>query len=1021
MRAITESEVEEAAIEILRELGYDYLFGPDISPDGTAPERKNYDEVVLIDRLRLSIDTLNPKLSSDVKEDAIKKVLRALAPDQIVTNELFHDMLVNGVDVEYRNHEGQIVGTKVWLIDFNNPDNNRFLTVNQFSVIEQNHSRRPDIVLFVNGLPLVLIELKNPADEEATVKTAYDQIQTYKAEIPSLLKYNEIILTSDGSDAKAGSLTSPWEWMLPWKTIDGENKAPGAIPQLEVILQGICNKKVLLDLIRHFIVFEKEEKGTKKKLAAYHQYHAVNKAVLSTLKASSPKGDKRCGVVWHTQGSGKSLSMAFFTSKIVLSMDNPTVVVLTDRNDLDDQLYTTFTRCKNILRQTPVQAETRDELKKYLSVASGGIVFTTIQKFFPEQKGDKYPLLSDRRNIVVIADEAHRSQYDFIDGFARHIRDALPNASFIGFTGTPLEKEDRNTPMVFGNYIDIYDIEQAVKDGATVPIYYENRLAKISISETQRPLLDSEFEEVTEGEEVERKEKLKSKWAKLEAIVGSDKRIKQVAQDIVSHFEARQEVLEGKAMIVCMSRRICIDLYNEIINLRPDWSNEDDDKGTIKIVMTGSASDPVDWQKHIRNKQRRRAIGDRLKDPADPLKIAIVRDMWLTGFDVPCLHTMYLDKPMKGHGLMQAIARVNRVYKNKPGGLIVDYLGVAAELKKALADYTESGGSGKPTFNQEEAVAIMNSKYEIACNFFHGFNYKEFFKATPRQKMSILTAAVEHILQQDPGGERYRQVITELSKAFALSVPHEDTSKIADEVALFQAVKSCIGKLTIGPQKSEEEYDSAIKQIISNAIVSEGVIDIFDTIGGGKPDISILSEQFLLEIKEMDHKNLAFELLKKLLNDEIKTRSKNNLVQGKLFSEKLENAIKRYQNRSIEAAQVIEELLGLAREIREASKRGDKLGLTEDELAFYDALYVNDSAVKILGDETLRAIAIDLVKAVRENVTIDWVYRENVQAKMRVMVKRILKKYGYPPDKQKKATETVLEQAKLLCKDWAED
>lgn len=836
-----------------------------------------------------------------------------------------------------------------------------------------------------------------------------------------MLKYNEIILISDGSDAKAGSLTSPWEWMLPWKTIDGESKAPEILPQLEVVLQGMCNKKVLLDLIRNFIVFEKDERGAKKKLAAYHQYHAVNKAVLSTIRASSPAGDKRCGVVWHTQGSGKSLSMVFFTGKIVSLMNNPTVVVLTDRNDLDDQLYTTFIRCQNILRQAPVQAETRDELKKYLSVASGGIVFTTIQKFLPEQKGEKYPLLSDRRNIIVIADEAHRSQYDFIDGFARHLRDALPNASFIGFTGTPIESEDRSTPMVFGNYIDIYDIEQAVKDGATVPIYYENRLAKLSMSDVKRPLLDSEFEEVTEGEEVERKEKLKSKWAKLEAIVGSDKRIKQVAQDIVAHFEERQKVLEGKAMIVCMSRRICIDLYNEIINLRPEWHNDDDDKGSIKIVMTGSASDPVDWQKHIRNKQRRRAIGDRLKDSQDPLKIAIVRDMWLTGFDAPCLHTMYLDKPMRGHGLMQAIARVNRVYKDKPGGLVVDYLGVALELKKALADYTESGGSGKPTFNQEEAVAIMNSKYETACNFFYGFNYKEFFKADPRQKMSILTAAEQHILQQENGEERYRQVITELSKAFALSVPHEDTAKIADEVAFFQAVKSRLAKFVIDRQKSDEEYDSAIRQIISNAIVPEGVIDIFNAAGLKKPDISILSEEFLLEIKGMEHKNLAFELLKKLLYDEIKTKGKSNLVQGKQFSEMLESAIRRYQNRSIEAAEVIEELLGLARDIKDASKKGKDLGLTEEELAFYDALETNDSAVKILGDEVLREIAIELVKAVRDSVTIDWVYRENVKAKMRLMVKKILKKYGYPPDKQKKATQTVLEQAKLLAKDWAEE
>ncbi|MBW1823580.1 MAG: type I restriction endonuclease subunit R [Deltaproteobacteria bacterium] len=1017
---ITESEVEQLTLDILEELGYKTIYAPDIAPDGEHPERQSYSDVILLDRLRNAIDNLNPHIPREAKEEAVKKLLRNESPSYVVNNQHFHNMVVNGIDIEYR-RDGRIIGDKVWLFDFNNPKNNEFLAANQFTVIENNNNRRPDIVLFVNGLPLAVIELKNPTDEKATVKSAFKQFETYKAEITSLFHYNEILVISDGIESRAGTITSNWERFVPWKTIDGKEKAPTAIPQIEVLLKGMFNKKIFLDLIRHFVVFEKEQHALLKKVAAYHQYHAVNKAIDATIKASEPKGDKRCGVIWHTQGSGKSLIMVFYTGKLVLAMDNPTIVMLTDRYDLDDQLFGTYNRCHKLLRQKPVQANSRDKLKEYLQVASGGIVFTTIQKFFPEERGDKYPLLSDRRNIVVIADEAHRSQYDFIDGFARHMRDALPNASFIGFTGTPIEKSDRNTRAVFGNDIDIYDIEQAVKDGATVRIYYESRLVKLELKEDEKPKIDPEFEEVTEGEESTRKEKLKSRWARLEAIVGAKKRIKQIAKDIVNHFEERLKIIDGKAMIVCMSRRICIDLHNEIIKLRPQWYHKDDDKGFIKVIMTGSASDPVEWQEHIRTKPRRRELGDRMKIANDPFKIAIVRDMWLTGFDVPCLHTMYIDKPMKSHGLMQAIARVNRVFKDKPGGLVVDYLGIADELKKALSEYTESGGEGQPTFDQEEAVALMLEKYEVVSALFHGFDYKRFFTASVRDKMSIIAMAEEHILNQKDGRTRYLAYVTQLSKAFALSVPHEAALKIRDDVGFFQAVRSHLAKFETGTQKTEEELDSAIKQIVSKAITSDQVIDIFAAAGIKKPDISILSDEFLAEVKGMPHKNLALELLKKLLNDEIKTRSKRNLIQGRSFAEMLEKTIKKYQNKAIEAAKVIEELIELAKNMREASKRGEKLNLSEDELAFYDALEINDSAVKVLGDETLKTIARKLVETVHENVTIDWTLKESIQAKLRVMVKRILKKYGYPPDKQKKATDTVLEQATLICKDWAEE
>ena len=952
-------------------------------------------------------------------------------------------MLVDGVTVEYRSSDeqiGAIRGAQVRVIDFDNLANNDFLAVNQFTVTENRNTRRPDVVLFVNGLPLGIIELKNPADEDATIWTAWQQLQTYKAELPALFAMNAALVVSDGLEARIGTFTAGREWFKPWRTISGASLADPRLTQLQVMLEGVCAPGRFLTLIRDFIVFEDDGSGDLvKKMAGYHQFHAVQVAVAETVRATEMQqelaavaeettryktvrkpggalGDRRIGVVWHTQGSGKSLTMAFYAGRIIRepAMENPTIVVLTDRNDLDDQLFGTFSRCQDLLRQPPVQAENRSDLRAKLAVDVGGVVFTTIQKFFPEEKGDTHPSLSHRRNIVVIADEAHRSQYDFIDGFARHMRDALPRASFVGFTGTPIELQDANTRAVFGDYISIYDIQRSVEDGATVPIYYESRLAKLALDESEKPRIDPEFEEATEGEEIERKERLKTKWAQLEALVGTEKRLKLIAKDIGAHFETRLEAMDGKAMVVCMSRRICIDLYRELVSLRPDWRHEEDDRGVLKVVMTGSASDPPDWQPHIRNKRRREALAKRFRNPSDPFQMVLVRDMWLTGFDAPSLHTMYMDKPMRAHGLMQAVARVNRVFRDKPGGLVVDYLGLAHELKRALATYTESGGNGKTAVDQKEAVAVMLEKYEICCGLFHGFDRSRWTTGTPQERLGLLPAAQEHILAQENGKEHCLIAVRELSQAFALSVPHQETSRIRDEVGFFQAVRAMLMKRAGSKVRAQEELDHAVRQIISRAVSSEGVVDIFAAAGLQKPDISILSEEFLAEVRGMPQRNLAVELLQKLLKGEVATRRRKNVVQARSCAEMLEQTLRRYQNRAVEAAQVIEELIQLAREMRRANARGERLGLSEDELAFYDALETNDSAVKVLGDETLRGIARELVETVRNNVTIDWTLRENVRAHLRVLVKRILRKHGYPPDKQEKATRTVLEQAEAL-------
>jgi type I restriction enzyme R subunit len=1062
-RVFTESIVEDAALAWLEALGYGVLHGPDIAAGELAAERgdPNYRDVLLERRVRQALRRLNPDLPPEAFEDAWRKLTRVDAPSLVERNRAVHRMLVDGVNVEYRRKDGSIAGAQAGVIDFAAPENNDWLAVNQFTVSEGQHQRRPDIVLFVNGLPLAVIELKNPADEEATIWTAYRQLQTYQAQIPSIFATNVALIISDGVQARIGTLGAGKEWFKPWRTIAGVQDAAPTMSELQVVLEGVFEQRRFLNLVRHFVAFEDEGQGKLiKKMAGYHQFHAVNVAVEETLRAArhaaehqaaealghyksghqpgGEPGDRRVGVVWHTQGSGKSLTMAFYAGRVILhpTMANPTIVVLTDRNDLDDQLFGTFARCRDLLRQDPVQATDRADLRAKLSVASGGVVFTTIQKFFPEEKGDlpvpsgarqagRHPVLSDRRNIVVIADEAHRSQYDFIDGFARHMRDALPHASFIGFTGTPIEQTDANTRAVFGDYISIYDIQRAVVDKATVPIYYESRLAKLELKASERPKIDPKFEEATEGEEVERKEKLKTKWAQLEAVVGSENRIKLIAQDLVDHFENRLAAMDGKAMVVCMSRRICVELYREIAALRPQWHADGDGQGSMKVIMTGSASDPIQWQGHIRNKKRREDMALRFRAPKDPFRLVIVRDMWLTGFDAPSLHTMYVDKPMRGHGLMQTIARVNRVFKDKPGGLVVDYLGLADELKQALATYTESGGTGKTAIDQAAAVAVMLEKYEICRSLFgsyttpaglvRGFDWSPWMTGKPQERLSVLPAAQEHILKQPDGKARLLRAVTDLSQAFALAVPHEETFRIRDDVGFFQAVRSVLAKSVPAEQKTDEELDHAIRQIISKAVVSDEILDIFAAAGLKKPDLSILSDEFLAEVRGMPQKNLAVELLRKLLSGEIKVRSRKNVVQAKSFAEMLEQTVRKYQNRAIEAAQVIEEMIGLAKDLRRAHERGEHLGLTEDEMAFYDALETNDSAVKVLGDETLRTIAREVADAVRKNVTIDWTVRENVRAQLRVIVKRILRKHGYPPDKQEKATQTVLEQAEVLC------
>ena len=1035
-QGISESVVEQAALAWLESFGWRVSHGPDLMPD----ERADYGTVILEGRLRSAIARLNPQLPAESWESAFAKLTQPAGSNLVTRNREFHRMLVSGVTVEYRTSDGAIRGAQARVIDFDDTANNDWLVVNQFTVTENRNTRRADVVLFINGLPLGVIELKNPADPDTDIWDAWNQLQTYKDELTQLFAMNELLIVSDGTQARLGTLTAGREWFKPWRTVAGERLADADVPELQVLLEGVCYPHRLLAMLRDFIVFE-DDGGSQpvKKMAGYHQFHAVRIAVQETLRAAELQqserviaeetgryesgqrpggqpGDQRIGVVWHTQGAGKSLSMACYAGAVARhpAMENPTIVVLTDRNDLDDQLFGIFARCQDVLGQLPTQAESRADLREKLSVQVGGVVFTTIQKFFPEEKGDTHPTLSERRNIVVIADEAHRSQYDFIDGYARHIRDALPNASFIGFTGTPIETTDAHTRGVFGDYISVYDIHRSVSDGATVPIYYESRLAKLALDESAKPTIDSDFEEVTEGEEIERKEHLKTKWAQQEALVGAEPRLKQVSQDIVDHFEQRLQVLDGKAMIVCMSRRICVALYQELVRLRPDWHGEEDSTGKLKVVMTGAASDPPDWQRHIRTKGRREALAQRFRGPSDHFQVAIVRDMWLTGFDAPSLHTMYVDKPMRDHGLMQTIARVNRVFKDKPGGLIVDYLGIVEELKKALTTYTDSGGTGNTTIEQDEAVAVMQEKYEVCCGLFYGFDYSAWTDSTPEERLKLLPAALEHILAQENGKERYLQAVQDLARAFALAVPHPDALDIRDDVAFFQTIRAQLVKRAPGEARTDEELDSAIRQIVSGAVASEGVSDIFATAGLNKPDISVLSDDFLAEMQQLPQRNLAVEALQRLLRGELNTRRRKNVVQSRSFAEMLEQTLVRYRNRTIEAAQVIEELIKLAHEMREANSRGERLGLSDDELAFYDALATNDSAVKVLGDEQLRTIARELVETIRKNIGIDWTLREDVRANLRRMVRRTLNRHGYPPDQQGQAVRTVIEQAELF-------
>ncbi|MHC5853600.1 type I restriction endonuclease subunit R [Nostoc sp.] len=1064
MSRLTESAIEDFAIKLFERLGYDYIHAPDIAPDSGTPERGRYDEVFLTPRLEHALRRINPGIASAILQMALKEVQRIQSPELLAGNEAFHRLLTEGVKVSYQ-QDGNERGDLVWLIDFSNPDNNEFIVANQFTVIQNNQHKRPDLVLFVNGIPLVVIELKNAIDENATLKAAYQQLETYKHTIPSLFTPNALLVISDGLEARAGSLSAGFSRFMAWKTADGKTQASPLVSQLETLINGMLNRTTLLDLVRHFIVFEKSKKedpqtgiitlSTVKKLAAYHQYYAVNAAIASTLRAADsgvaplagknpasdtlsdveqqPKGDKKAGVVWHTQGSGKSLSMVFYTGKIVLALDNPTILVVTDRNDLDDQLFDTFAASKQLLRQEPVQAENREQLKELLKVASGGVVFSTIQKFQPDE-GNVYQQLSDRRNIVVIADEAHRTQYGFsaktvddknasgevigkkvVYGFAKYLRDALPNATYLGFTGTPIEKNDVNTPAVFGNYVDIYDIAQAVEDGATVRIYYESRLAKISLSDEGKKLIAELDEELDQGELTET-QKAKAKWTKVEALIGSQQRIQSIAQDIVNHFEARQAVFAGKGMVVSMSRRIAAELYAEIITLRPDWHSEDLTRGAIKVVMTASSSDGPMLAKHHTTKEQRKLLADRMRDNDDPLKLVIVRDMWLTGFDAPSLHTLYIDKPMKGHNLMQAIARVNRVYKDKPGGLVVDYLGIAADLKEALSFYSDAGGKGDPTLAQEQAVALMLEKIEVVSSLYHGFAYENYFDADTAQKLSLILAAEEHILGLEDGKKRYIHEVTALSQAFAIAIPHEQALDAKDEVGFFQAVKARLTKFdSSGEGRSNEELETTIRQVIDQALVSEQVIDVFDAAGIKKPDISILSDEFLAELKGYEHKNIALETLKKLLNDELKVRAKKNLVQSKTLMEMLENAIKKYQNKILTAAEVMEELIRISKEIVASDAEAQDMGLSEYEYAFYTAVANNNSARELMQQDKLRELAVVLTQKIRENATIDWTIKESVRAKLKVIVKRILRQYGYPPDMQLLATETVLKQAEMIA------
>jgi len=1030
---MTEDKIEQNLLQILADLNWTIVHGPEIGPDGSG--ERDYHDTVLNNRLRYVMQKLNPHIPTAPLDEALKRIMRTQQPTLLENNQAFHELLVNGVPVEYRGNDGELKNDRAKVIDFETLSNNEFVAVNQLTILQGDFHRRPDVVLFVNGLPLVLIELKNAADSKADLAAAYRQIQTYKREISDFFRFNELCIISDGIEAEMGTISSSLERMMPWKTVDGE-KEVGRVPMMDVLTRGVFDPTRLLDIIQNFIVFERDDKDETrvvKKVAAYHQYWVVNKALASTLRASGDDGDQKAGVVWHTQGSGKSLSMVFYTGKMMRSRElhNPTIVVVTDRNDLDGQLFGTFSACRDLLGEDPKQAENRGNLRKLLERNAGGIIFTTIQKFSPEGEEDFLPVLTDRRNVIVMADEAHRSQYGLkariretdahlVYGYAKYMRDALPGASYIGFTGTPIESDDKSTPAVFGNYVDIYDVKQAVLDGATVQIFYESRLVDLGMDEKTKEWLDSEVDDLLEGEELSRQDKLKTEYAQKEAIVGNAERLNTIALDIIEHFESRQSVIEGKGMIVTMSRNIAVELYEKIIAYRPDWHSEDDNNGSIKVIITGSASDPEYLQPHIRNKKRIKEIEKRIKNPDDTLELVIVCDMWLTGFDVPSMHTMYLDKPLKGHNLMQAIARVNRVWPGKTGGLVVDYLGVAGALRDAMADYTRSGGEGSPQLDVAEAVAQMRMRYEVVRDLFGNFDYKRYFSVSTNNQLQIILDAEEHILSIDDGEKRIKQHVLELSKAFAIAMPQPDALAIREEVAFFQAIKARIEKVSARSGViGDEEYRTALKQIVDKAIAPVGVVDVFEAAGLEKPEISILSDEFFAEIRAMERKNLAVEALRKLLNDEVKAKFGRNAVKDTKFSEMLTEALNRYKNGTIEAAQVIEELIAIGKGICEAVNAGLELGLSEDEVVFYDALVENGSAREVMDDQQLREIAKLLVEQVRRDASIDWQFRKSVQAKLRINVKKTLAKYGYPPDQREIATDLVLEQARRYGNEWS--
>ncbi|WP_294275322.1 type I restriction endonuclease subunit R [uncultured Sphingomonas sp.] len=1041
--SITEDIVELAALETLQELGWSYLHGSVIAPDGSAPERRSFGDVVLVGRLEAAVARINPDAPEAARNEAMRRVLTGELPSLVEENRRIHKLLTEGVDVEIRGDDGKTASTKIWLIDLGNPDANDWLSVNQLVVVENRTNRRPDVVLFVNGLPLAVLELKNAASQNATIADAFNQLQTYLHQIPSLFSTNAVLVTSDGMEARIGSITADAERFMPWRTVDGQDFAHRGTPELETLLRGVFTRENLLALIRDFIVFGDKGEGPFKIVAGYHQFHGAQKAVRQAVEATRPDGDRKIGVIWHTQGSGKSLLMAFFAGLAVKSqaLENPTLVVLTDRNDLDDQLFGTFGLCRDLIRQNPEQADSRQDLKQLLDKAAGGVVFTTVQKFSPERGEESFPLLSDRRNIIVIADEAHRSQYGFEAklnretglrryGYAHYIRQAMPNASFIGFTGTPIEAADINTPAIFGEYIDIYDISRAVEDGATVPIFYESRLARIELNEDEKPLIDAEIEALIEDASLTEAEKMKAKWSAVEALVGADKRLAQVAADMVTHLEARTEAMNGKAMAVCMSRRICVALYDRMIALRPEWHSTDDDKGAVKIVMTGAASDPLDWQQHIGAKKRRDDLAKRARNPDDPLRLVIVCDMWLTGFDAPCMNTMYIDKPMRGHGLMQAIARVNRVFKDKPGGLVVDYIGVHQNLRSALGQYTDSDRD-KTGIDEAAAVAAMMERYEAIRDLFHGFDYRPGVDGQPRERLICLGGAIDWVLkwqeaqaakQKDAEDKkrahrRYLDMVLELSKAYALASASDEARTIRDEVGFFQAIRAALAKTTATGTISEKDRSFAVQQLVDRAVASSEIIDILKVAGIQSPDISILSDEFLMEVEKMEKKNLALEALKKLLNGEIVSRSKTNMVESRAFSNRLEEAVARYHAGAISAVGMIQELIALAKDMQAARARGEEQGLSPEEIAFYDALAENESAVEAMGNEKLRLIAHELLEQLRGNVTVDWHQRESARARMRVLVKRILKKYGYPPDLADEAVQTVLAQAEILLRE----